>query len=76
MAGHYWNPSYMNAWNAVCDSSPCDEVTPFNVYAILRDEGIPQGSHWGIIQKMQSGFPHHIVKIAPSQWVWKFNPVE
>jgi hypothetical protein len=73
MSGHYWNPRYMKAWSAICDRSPCDESTPFNVYAILRAEGIPTGSHWGIIQKAQSGAPHRIGKVGASQWRWQFD---
>jgi hypothetical protein len=76
VSGHYWNPRYMAAWSAICDSTPADETSTFNVYDILRAEGIPTGSHWGIIQKAQSGSPHRIVKVAPSTWRWQFDAIE
>jgi hypothetical protein len=77
MSGHYWNPRYMHAWSAVCDKSPCDETTPFNVYEIFRAEGIPQGTHWGYIKKMEEigedDAGDRLKRIGSAQWVWDFE---
>ena len=83
MAGLYWNEAYMNAWSGLCDLTPANETSTFNVRAILTKLGVPQGSHDGFIKKFEGrhGKPEdnpddrgdRIVRVGPCKWKWDFE---
>jgi len=66
-----FTPKQMNAWCVLCDGSPIHGI--FNARAVLREGGIPQGSHDGYIALFEQTAPHHIERVGRCMWKWVFE---